>query len=335
MAILCVSLAIQSTFISASPILNSAALASHCTTARTMASRFLIYARLVRLPNVFTAMADIGMGALVVSALPQSWLAFLVLLSASSCLYLSGMVWNDFFDIEQDRRERPFRPLPSGRVSRRTAALLAMGLMLSGLVCALLADLQRTPSRWDATIIAAVLAGMILVYDGWAKRTWLGPLAMGSCRALNVLLGLSIANAGLPSWSGYLAAVVGLYIVGVTWFARTEARESNRATLQAAAAVLFSALALALALPVVAAVADPALLFPYLLVGFAAYLAIPIARAIRKPVPERVQAAVKRAVLGLVILDAVLATAIIGVAGLSLIVLLIPATYLGKWVYST
>lgn len=300
-----------------------------------MHPRILTYARLVRLPNVFTAMADIALGALVTVALPGRLFAFLFLLLGSSALYCSGMVWNDLFDIEQDRRERPFRPLPSGRVSRRAAALLAGVLMCLGISCAVWVDAQVQPFRWCSTVIAVALAGTILLYDGWAKRNGTGPLAMGGCRSLNVLLGLSVAGEGIPVWGGYLAAVVGLYIVGVTWFARTEARDSSRNVLQAAAALIFASLVLALAVPVVVAENATFPLFPYLLVGFGFYLALPISKAIARPVPAHVQAAVKRCVLGLVLLDALLATAVVGVAGLALIILLPPALWLGKWVYST
>src|SRR3954454_3550433 len=81
------------------------------------------YAQLVRLPNVFTAMADICLGGVAAGGLIERWAMFALLLPASACLYCGGMVWNDVFDVEQDRRERPFRPLPSGRISRRRAAV--------------------------------------------------------------------------------------------------------------------------------------------------------------------------------------------------------------------
>ena len=71
-------------------------------------------------------------------------------------------------------------------------------------------------------ILAVLLVGSIFLYDGAVKRTWAGPVAMGLCRALNVLLGAS-ASGGLGGLRGFhLAAVVGVYIAGVTWFARTE-----------------------------------------------------------------------------------------------------------------
>jgi len=94
------------------------------------------YAQLLRLPNVFTALADICLGWLVAlaSGTPGTrWPSFVLLMCASASLYSAGMVWNDFFDVEQDRRERPFRPLPSGRVSQRKAALLATALLVAGL----------------------------------------------------------------------------------------------------------------------------------------------------------------------------------------------------------
>jgi 4-hydroxybenzoate polyprenyltransferase len=308
-------------------------------------------AQLVRLPNVFTALADICLGALVTSALPAQWAAFVLLLGASACLYCAGMVWNDYFDLEQDRKERPFRPLPSGKILPGTAARLGGVLLAVGLLLAALADVRGGWFRGLSTLIAAGLVVAILLYDGRLKRTWAGPLGMGLCRALNVLLGLSVAPAWVGAWGLYLAFVVGVYIVGVTWFACTEARVSNQHALMAAAGVMLAALLLALALPVLgregadldapSSLARFALvglgwwLFPYLLVGLGFLVGIPVCRAINRPVPERVQAAVKQAIMGLVILDAVLATALAGTIGLVLVVLLVPALYLGRWVYST
>jgi 4-hydroxybenzoate polyprenyltransferase len=107
-------------------------------------SRLQAYAQLVRLPNWPTALADICLGALAAQALPERGLAFACLLLTSVCLYAAGMVWNDFFDLEQDRKERPFRPIPSGRVSRREAAFLGLVLLAAGLLWAWLASVFMT-----------------------------------------------------------------------------------------------------------------------------------------------------------------------------------------------
>jgi hypothetical protein len=77
------------------------------------------YAQLVRLPNVFTAFADIGLGILATwqllpEMLPSNWFwSALCLLAASGCLYCGGMVFNDVFDVSRtsaNGRFVPFRP---------------------------------------------------------------------------------------------------------------------------------------------------------------------------------------------------------------------------------
>ena len=308
-------------------------------------SQFRTYAQLVRLPNVFTALADICLGALATGAQtgpslsPAWWLSFGGLLAASACLYSAGMVWNDFFDLDQDRRERPFRPIPSGRVSRRAAALLGAALLAAGVGFALLAGWRG--DGWEETpaVLAVLLSAAILLYDGWLKRTWAGPLGMGACRFLNVLLGLC---AALPAtgtypwdWGLHLAGVVGAYIIGVTWFARTEARVSQRRALAAAAGAMLAALVLALPLPVWFPSGTSSPFFPYLLVGLGFWVGLPVCEAIERPAPGQVQTAVKRAIFGLVVLDATLATALAGAVGLVILLLLLPAHVLGRWIYST
>jgi hypothetical protein len=297
------------------------------------------YAQLLRLPNVFTALADIclgWLGALATGTPATRWPSFVLLLGSSAALYSAGMVWNDFFDVEQDKRERPFRPLPSGRIARRNAAFLGTALLIAGLGFSALAGWLSAGAGSIILLVAGLLAGMILLYDAWLKRTWIGPVAMGTCRFLNVLLGLTLAEGTRFAWAAriYVALVVGLYIVGVTWFARTEAQTSKKNALAAATIIMAAALVLALATPVWAS-GSSSVLFPYLLVGLGFLIGIPISHALAEPKPAHVQAAVKRALIGLVVLDAVLATALSGAVGLVILVLLLPVLYLGRWIYST
>jgi 4-hydroxybenzoate polyprenyltransferase len=305
--------------------------------------RLLPYARLLRIPNVFTALADIALGvcaAIAFRSKPVDELfaqraAFLFL--ASACLYSAGMVWNDYFDIEEDRRDRPHRPLPSRAVSRERARVLAILLTFFGWVAAAGTDSRGWGAPRPAGYVVTWLVAAILVYDRWLKRTWIGPLAMGMCRFLNVLLGLSLsAYDEMPDTVRfYLALTIGVYIIGVTWFARTEAHTSKVHDLRGAALVMLLALLLALPVPTWLPPGTASPLFPYLLVAFGFYLGFPVAAAIDKPTPERVQKAVKRAILGLIALDAILATAFVGTWGLCTLLLLPPALVLGKWVYST
>jgi 4-hydroxybenzoate polyprenyltransferase len=319
--------------------------------------RLRAYAQLLRLPNVFTAWADVLMGWLVVCAWevfhPQlggevvrtgehRWehllvLAFLLL--ASSSLYCAGMVLNDVFDLEEDRRDRPFRPIPSGRISRRAATLLGVVLLFLGVVASTGAELL---GAWLPSLLSVWLVISIVGYDAWLKRTWLGPLGMGVCRFLNVLLGLSAAGTWPTIQGLYLAGVVGLYILGVTWFARTEATISKQGSLLDAASVIGVASMGALILG--GWVLDIArlfeyhpesLLYPGLLLVWAGFLGKPLDAAVNEPTPQRVQAAVKTCILGLIGLDALLAFCVVGWPGLLILLLLPPALLLGRWVYST
>jgi 4-hydroxybenzoate polyprenyltransferase len=301
----------------------------------------LPYAQLVRLPNTFTAMADIFLGALATGLFLQRWYVLLCLLGASTMLYWSGMIWNDYFDLDQDRKERPGRPLASGRVSLRAAALLASGLMVGGLLMALLAGIRIEENglvlRWGSFAIAAVLVIAIFLYDGILKATFAGPILMGLCRSLNILLGLSILGASIPFSGWLIALIIGVYIGGVTWFARTEARVSSQPMLIGAAIAMLVSLLLALTVPALQAKDGyyPSNLFPYLLALFGCYLGVAVIAAIRRPDPSRVQPVIQRAILGLVVLDALFASAFVGTLGLLLVVLLIPGLFLGRWMYST
>src|SRR5262249_24440007 len=215
--------------------------------------------------------------------------------------YGGGMVWNDYFDVEQDRRERPFRPIPAGEISLRDAARLGTGLLTIGWFSAMAAGLLALPPTLLPALIAALLVGCILLYDRWLKRTRFGPLGMGLCRFLNVLLGLSAVSADVVPWGVrvHLAGVVGLYIAGVTWFASSEAGDSDATKLQAAAGVMAMDLALAVFWPLQWPDGTPSPLFVYMVVAFGFVVGLPALRAYETPTPSLVQKAVKRAVLGL------------------------------------
>src|SRR5205823_6895168 len=80
-------------------------------------SSILPWLRLMRLPNVFTAIADVMMGYLFVHRSVAEPGKLACLIGASAALYIAGMVLNDVFDLKTDAVERPFRPLPSGQIS--------------------------------------------------------------------------------------------------------------------------------------------------------------------------------------------------------------------------
>ncbi len=298
------------------------------------------YLQLMRFPAVFTAMADVFLGFTLnrVSFAEAPWdLGLLVL--ASSCLYLAGMIFNDVFDRGIDAQERPERPIPSGRISVQAAAALGAMLMLAGIGAASTVGV-------NSLFVALLLSAFILAYDGWAKKTVLGPVVMGGCRFLNVILGASSLERAFQVWGVsplqspqlWIAAGLGIYIAGVTWFARQEARQSDRRHLLGALIVANAGLLLLLGWVVKFTTGRPDQ--TALCLGFGAIL-LAINRqpvlALRDPRPERVQGAIRVMLLSLIMLDAMLVfikteqvTPAVMVAAL-----LIPATTLGRWIFVT
>lgn len=294
------------------------------------------WAQLLRLPNLPTAVSDALLGTIAAQSIVSQPGSAATLIAATACLYSSGMVLNDFFDFDIDRRERPFRPLPSGRISRRAALRVGLTLMLAGVLLAALAGRQARQWRLEPFLISLTLSASILAYNGWLKNTPIGPITMGTCRLLNILLATSTNPSALAHAERiHLALVVGLYITGVTWFARREAEQSSPTWLRAAAVVILASALLGLGLAVHHSENSVPVIFPYLIVAFIFLICRPIVRAIEHPDPKNVQAAVKTCILSLIILDATLATLYIGAWGLVVVVLLAPAYYIGRFLYST
>jgi 4-hydroxybenzoate polyprenyltransferase len=309
----------------------------------------------MRLPNVFTAMADIAMGYLFVhdvNTVSSTWPVLALLIGASSLIYTAGMVLNDVYDFQVDREERPFRPLPSGQISLSFALRLGYLLLIVGLLLGTAAGWLEESNRaspWRSGIVAVVLALAVIAYDAWLKNTPLGPLGMGLCRLLNVLLGMSAAGIAVPSEhvvfsyhisSWLIAGGMGLYITGVTWFARSEATQSSRPQLILATLVIAAGVVLLALLPLWPHPGKPLLGSDNLAYLLFAVLALPMVRrallAISDPQPANVQAMIKHCILSLIMLNAAITMLTTGpIPGLLVAALLIPSLLLGRWVYST
>lgn len=316
----------------------------------------LDYLKLFRLPNVFTAVADVWAGFLLMRGAVDgySWGLLAALSVASALLYTAGMVLNDVFDVEVDLQERPDRPLPSGRIPLRRAAAIGSAMLVGGVVVAWQSPHFGSPLPMQPlapAVVAILLAGAVLAYDSWAKKTPLGPLTMGVCRGLNLLLGMVAVSPldpagvegawlGLPPAYFLLPLGTALYITGLTWFARDEAGESRRGSLVFGLTILCLGLAVIGSFPQFVPQSLRADRLP-LWLGLFALLSLsvmrPFLRAIRTPGPETVQAAIKHGIVSLITLDAVIAFygADHALWSLAILALMAPSKILGQWVYST
>jgi len=298
------------------------------------------FAELIRLPNLFTAIADVAMGYLFVREFFVEDARLLGLLAAASVLlYAGGTTLNDVFDYRADLELRPERPLPSGRIGRGTARALGLMFLFLGAAAAwLVAYLHGTLLPG---MVGVVLVACILLYDAGAKRTPLGPIAMGACRTCNVLLGMSVTDFAWREAQWVVAIGLGVYVVGITWFARTESRMSSRWQLGAAIAVLLGGVGLLGTLPIWFREIQPPLQDEpsrwYLLMGMLGCLiGWRCVQALFNPRPYFVQTAVRQAIMSIIVLDAAATFAARGLwAAIGILLLLIPTMAFGQWIEST
>lgn len=287
-----------------------------------MNARLRAYFDLVRLPNVVTAPADILAGFLYAGGRLECWRSAVLLGCASACLYGGGVTLNDLCDVGRDAEERPDRPIPSGRVSQRSAWWLAVALMTIGVALAG----AHSPR---AAGVACLLVVSIVLYDAVLKSTALASPLMGWCRTLN--LGLGMTGAATTFSKGLLAplALLFLYVTFLTLFARREAARSHqRHLLAATAGVVLSVLGV-MAMGFVVHDGQVGL------VAVVSLLALTLGstglRAARSADPRQVQAAVRMFVLSIVLFDACIVWAARGPwPAVAVAALLLPAVGLAR-----
>lgn len=261
-------------------------------------TRTRAFLQLLRPANVATAAADVLAGhavAGVPSGAPLAWL-----LVSTTCLYAGGVVFNDVFDRALDATERPERPIPSGKISAATAGIVGAGLLTTGVLAAFGAGVA-------SGAIGLGLAVAVLLYDARGKHlAVLGPVNMGLCRALNLILGLSASPAVLATmWP--LGLVPWVYIAAVTMVSRGEVHGGRRRTASWALGLVMAVLAGLAGLGVTSDRARWAALF---LAAVLAWRVLPpFWRAAQDPSPGASGTAVRAGVLSLVLVNAVIAAA--------------------------
>jgi len=148
----------------------------------------LALGRLLRLSLFPSALADVAAGCVFASrgvwpAGHGPWF----LMASSACVYHGAMALNDWHDRAHDARERPSRPIPSGKVGAGTALLVALVLLALGPALAW----RQSPGAAGWSLGLAALA---VLYDLGGRGAFLGPLLLALCRAGNLGLGLLFAQ---------------------------------------------------------------------------------------------------------------------------------------------
>lgn len=248
----------------------------------------------MRPANVITAATDVLAG----SAIAGHFLFFsdpsFLLVISTMCLYGGGVVMNDVWDAGLDKVERPERPIPSGLISPLQASLFGSTLLVVGIYVAICVS-------GESGLIAGAIAVGALVYDKWSKhhRFW-GPLNMGLCRGLNLLLGMSVAMPSLKVF-GWLMLFPLLYIAAITTISRGEVHGNNRNNLITG---FFLYLIVVLSISVFSYRQQKLwYTLPFLLL-FGGLIFPPLIKAIEEPVGKNIGKAVKAGVLALIVMNA-------------------------------
>ncbi|HLO46137.1 MAG TPA: UbiA-like protein EboC [Leadbetterella sp.] len=256
------------------------------------------YLQLCRPANIITAIADILAGVAIASfATPLTEInpIGVILLCVSTIgLYGGGIVFNDIFDLELDKIERPERAIPSGRISLKNAYIFGTVLLLIAITAAFL-------NGSLSGIIATLVAISALVYDKYGKHhSFFGPINMGLCRGGNLILGMSIVANTVSEW-WWLGILPVCYIAAITMISRGEVHGGNKNTLYFAGLlyimVSISQLTIAYKLD--------NLLITLAFVSIHIYLIFkPLLKAISNPIGPNIGKAVKAGVLALIVMDA-------------------------------
>jgi 4-hydroxybenzoate polyprenyltransferase len=179
---------------------------------------FKEYLQLVRLPGIFTAFSNVLIGYFFSFSFNSEIIFLPYLLATSGMLFCSGMIFNDYFDYNLDKKERSFRPLPSGKISKQNALLI-------GFIFLILANISASFLGFDSLIISLILSCIILFYNLKLKSiSFLGIFNLSVIRMLNILLGFSIIDISFE-FIQYLFPL-GIFIVGISILAKNETKSN-------------------------------------------------------------------------------------------------------------
>lgn len=271
----------------------------------------------MRPANIVTSVADVLAGIAISGYFllgDQEFLPVFLLCLSTMGLYGGGIVFNDVFDVDLDRIERPERAIPSGAISKKEATLLGIVLLCIGIFAACAFSLR-------SGIIAFLILVFALVYNKFSKHyAFLGPLNMGVCRGMNLLLGVSIVSISLQSL--YLLGLIPLiYIFSITMISQGEVHGSSKKKLYAGAFLYEIVIGAIL----YAAFLQQNIFYSALFVVLFAWMIFkPLFAAIKDPIGKNIGKAVKAGVISLILMDAAWAAAYGQIFFAMLIAMLLP-----------
>jgi 4-hydroxybenzoate polyprenyltransferase len=293
---------------------------------------FKDYLILVRLPNLFTLPSNILVGFVIASSLTlTSYVQVLLLVTISILLYCVGLILNDLFDYNIDKKERPDRPLASGKVSRRAAIGLVTAFSVLALGLSLIVSIPTL-------VTSSLLFVLIFGYDKFLKKTMAGPFTIAAARVINVMLGASVDFGHIGSFPQliiltFVLTITFVYVCLIGFISRYEIHGFPKNTKLFLIPIIIVA--------IISSIAFFSLMgfFKYECLIILALFSFIMARTfykIHKQDSSGIQRIVQNMILSIIVLDSTFLSGIRGIEiGLVVLVLLAPLLILARKMYMT
>lgn len=295
---------------------------------------FKDYFLLIRLPNLFTLPSNILVGFAIASSLTltiTSLVQVLLLVTISILLYCVGLVLNDLFDYNIDKKERPDRPLASGKISRKIAIVLVTIFSVIALGLSILVSVLTFG-------ISLVLIALIFGYDKYLKNTQAGPFTIAAARVMNVMLGTSASFNNIDSFPQFVILVFVLtitfvYVSLIGFISKYEVQGFSEN------------IKLYLIRVVIAGIISSITLFTF--IGFFKYESLIILALflfimtkavyrIENKDSKGIQQCIQKMIMSIIVLDSTYLSGIIGLAvGLAVLLLIAPLLIMSRKMYMT
>lgn len=155
----------------------------HDSTSEEKNMKKLIAFLLITRPlNVLIGFFSIFMGAFITGTISPIFNVFWASLSGGLIAGAANAI-NDYFDVEIDRINKPYRPIPSGKLSRQEVFIFSMLLFILGI-------LTSSFVNWMVFVIALCSSILLFLYSAYLKRTVLwGNLCVSLVTALAFIYG--------------------------------------------------------------------------------------------------------------------------------------------------
>jgi len=235
-------------------------------------------------------------------------------------------VLNDLYDFDIDKKERPNRPLPSGKISRRSAIGLVAIFSTLALILSLLVS-------FSTLVISSILFLAIFGYDKYLKNTHAGPFTIASARVMNILLGTSVSFRSVDSYSQivtltFVLIITFVYVSLIGFISRYEVHGfSDNAKLLLPPAIVAIVISSIILFSLMGFFKLESLIILSL---FSFIMIISFSRIYRRD-SGRTQQIVRNMILSIIVLDSTFLTGIIGIElGLAVLTLMVPLLVLAN-----